>query len=251
MINVQGLTKWFEGTRGRHVILDDVNLSIEEGEFVCLLGPSGCGKSTLMNIVAGFEAPSGGTAAVAGQPILGPDRSRGVVFQAAGALFEWLTARENVELPLIARGIGLRERTEIVDHFLSLVHLKEQADKVPHEMSGGMQQRLQIARVLANSPQILLMDEPFGALDSQTRRTMQYELSQIWSQDKKTVLFITHDIDESIVLADKICVMSQGPSARIKSVYEVDMDRPRSRSDSRYQELWSQIENDIGRDAGI
>lgn len=241
-ISIQSVTMSFPGTPRSQSVLRDVSLEIAEGSFVSLLGPSGCGKSTLLNMVAGFEVPTEGSVLVRGESVCGPGPDRSVVFQSDNALFDWYTVRQNVELPLKIRKIPEPGRKDAAERFLSMVNLTDAVDKYPHQLSGGMRQRLQLARVLANDPWILLMDEPFGALDSQTRRRMQAELMDIWEQSRKTVLFITHDIDEAILLSDRIAVMSRGPLARILKVFDVDLPRPRRRS-SDYDELWQSIDD--------
>jgi NitT/TauT family transport system ATP-binding protein len=212
---------------GTSAILRDFDLEVGEGEFVCVLGPSGCGKTTLLNLLAGFIQPTHGAALLDGAPIVGAGRDRGVIFQSDDALFGWLTARENVGFGLKMRGVpGPQWRAE-ADRYLALVGLAAHADKFPDELSGGMKQRVQIARALANDPKILLMDEPFGALDAQTRAMMQSEVVRIWSETGKTIVFITHDIGEAVILADRIVVMTAGPESRVKAVIEVDAPRPR------------------------
>jgi NitT/TauT family transport system ATP-binding protein len=240
MISIRGVSKSFSGKHDSE-ILCDVSLEIPEGQFVCILGPSGCGKTTLLNIVAGFEEVTHGQVLIHDKPVSRPGADRGVIFQSDSALFDWLTVAENVELPLRIKGFSANTRRARVAEYLDLVHLRGSEAKYPAELSGGMRQRLQIARVLANDPDILLMDEPFGALDSQTRQLMQEELGQIWQKHKKTVLFITHDIDEAILLADVICVMSRGPAARFTNVLVNDLRRPRERRQEGYQNLWSQV----------
>jgi NitT/TauT family transport system ATP-binding protein len=214
--------------RGReYIALQNVSFSISPGEFLCLLGPSGCGKSTLLRMIAGFLAPSAGEVLVRGARIKGPGMDRAVVFQGDAALFNWLTTEENVEFGLRMRRLPLAERRRIVADNIRLVGLEGFEHHHPNQLSGGMRQRVQIARVLANDPAILLMDEPFGALDAQTRGIMQQELSRIWSSRKKTVLFITHDIEESLLLGDRIAIMTAGPGATIKKVLPVPLVRPR------------------------
>ena len=214
--------------RGRdYVALRNVNLSISPGEFCCLLGPSGCGKSTVLRMIAGFQPPSAGEILVRGQPVRGPARDRAVVFQGEAALYNWLTTEENVEFGPRMRGVPEEERRALVRENLRLVGLTGFEHHHPNQLSGGMRQQLQIARVLANDPAILLMDEPFGALDAQTRGILQQEIARIWLAHKKTVLFITHDIEESILLADRVAIMTAGPAATIKKVLEVPLARPR------------------------
>ena len=219
-----------KGNRGEsttHVAVERVNLSVSPGEFFCLLGPSGCGKSTILRMIAGFLPPSSGQILVKGVPVRRPGVDRAVVFQGDASLFNWLTAEENVEFGLRMRGVPRAERRRVVEQNLRLVGLEGFERYHPHQLSGGMKQRIQIARVLANDPAILLMDEPFAALDAQTRGIMQQELFRIWSSAKKTVLFITHDIDESLLLGDRVGVMTAGPAASIKLVLEVPIPRPR------------------------
>ncbi len=227
------------------VAIDRVDLQVREGEFFCLLGPSGCGKTTLLSIIAGFERPTSGEVKVYGRPVTGPGADRGVVFQSDQALFEWLTVEENVEFGLRMRGIPPKERKAIVDRNLYLVGLTAHRHKFPHELSGGMKQRVQLARVLANDPEILLMDEPFAALDAQTRRRMQQELTRLWSKARKTVVFITHDIAEAITLGDRIGVMTHGPAARIKRVVEVELPRPRDHLTEDFVRLFNELHDEI------
>ncbi|WP_260853336.1 ABC transporter ATP-binding protein [Kocuria palustris] len=190
--------------------LAPTDLEIREGEFVCIVGPSGCGKSTLMDMVAGFHAPSSGAVVVDGEPVEGPSAARGVVFQQAN-LLPWKSVRANVELGPRLRGVPAQERREAAERELALVGLEAFADRKPYELSGGMQQRAQIARVLANDPAVILMDEPFGALDALSRERLQVELRGIWRQDRKTIVFITHSIDEAVYLGTRVLVMSPRP----------------------------------------
>ncbi len=205
--------------------LSDTNLSIHKGEFVCLIGASGCGKSTLLRIVAGFEKPSSGDALMWGKPIEGPDPSRGMVFQDY-ALFPWLSVRDNIAFGPIARGLSRGEVKTIVDKFIELVGLGKFATAYPHQLSGGMKQRVAIARVLANDAEVVLMDEPFGALDAMTRERLQDELLEIWERTKLTVVFVTHSVEEAIFLANRVVVMTPGPG-RIESDNALDLPRPR------------------------
>lgn len=190
--------------------LGPIDLRIEPGEFVCLAGPSGCGKTTLLRLVAGFMTPSRGTVRAGGHDITRPSAERGVVFQQP-TLFPWMSVRENVELGLKLRGVDKGTRRAEAGRYLELVGLADFADRRPYELSGGMQQRCQIARVLANDPDIVLMDEPFGALDAITRERLQNELLQIWRETKKTILFITHSVDEAVFLGTRVLVMSPRP----------------------------------------
>jgi len=232
-------------TFGDFTAVAGADLEVRDGEFVCLLGPSGCGKSTLLSVMAGFNEPSGGDLARKGAPVRGVGPEIGFVFQSSDALFDWLTVADNVGFgPRMAR-LGKAERTRIVQEHLALVGLDQAARKRPPQLSGGMRQRVQIARVLANSPEIVLMDEPFGALDAQTRSVMQHELDRIWRHRGCTVVFVTHDIDEALVLADRVAVMTAGPAARIKSVYDVNLPRPRNDDARDYIDLRHQIREDI------
>lgn len=224
MIEIQHLEKTYKTRQGDPVhALSDVNLSIRPGEFVSVVGPSGCGKSTLMRILAGLDVQNGGTATVSGQPIRGPRPDVGVVFQQA-TLLPWKTVLENVVLPATLRGI---DRTARGRELLGMVSLSGFAEKYPFELSGGMQQRVAICRALVCDPDILLMDEPFGALDAITREQMNVELARIQAEQKKTVVFITHSIPEAVFLGDRVVVMSPRPG-RISDVLEVGIPRPRT-----------------------
>jgi NitT/TauT family transport system ATP-binding protein len=214
---------------------------IEVGEFFCLLGPSGCGKTTVLKLLAGFETPTAGRILMDGRPVTGASRDRGVVFQGDDSLYGWLTAVENVEFGLRMRHVDRAERRARAMHYLKLVGLTGQERKYPAELSGGMKQRIQIARVLANEPAMLLMDEPFAALDAQTRALMQIELAGIWRATRTTVLFITHDIDEAVTLGTRIGVMRAGPRSSIKGVIEVALDGARSRTDDGFLRYYKQV----------
>ncbi len=210
-----------------YLALREMNFSIAPGEFFCLLGPSGCGKSTVLRMIAGFLPPTSGDILVRGERIKGPGLDRAVVFQGDAAIFNWLTVEENISFGPRMRGVSVEKYRRIVAENIRVVGLEGFEQYYPNQLSGGMRQRLQIARVLANDPGILLMDEPFGALDAQTRDIMQQELSRIWSASKKTVLFITHDIEEALLLGDRIAIMTAGPGATIKSILDVPLPRPR------------------------
>jgi NitT/TauT family transport system ATP-binding protein len=199
--------------------LEDITLDVRAGEFLALVGPSGCGKSTLLDLLAGLTAPTSGRILFDGQPIVGPGRDRGIVFQQY-ALFPWRTAAQNVEFGLDIAGVRPKQRRDIARRFLDLVGLSGFADRYPHELSGGMKQRVAIARSLAYDPEVLLMDEPFAALDAQTRETLQGELLRIWRATGKTIVFITHGIDEAIVLGQRVAVMTSRPG-RIKHVIDI------------------------------
>lgn len=234
-IEVSGVNKVF--TTGGHdiVALQGIDLTVGQGEFVCLLGPSGCGKSTLLNAVAGFQPPSQGVITVDGQPVLTPGPDRGMVFQEY-ALFPWMTVAENIAFGLQIKRLGRAEVKERVDALLAKLHLQDFRHRYPKDLSGGMRQRVAIARVLALDSPIMLMDEPFGALDALTRRTLQDELLRIWEEVGKTVLFVTHSIEESIYLADRIIVMTYRPGT-IKRDIHVDMPRPRDGSNPEFNRL--------------
>jgi NitT/TauT family transport system ATP-binding protein len=239
--------------REAHVnVLEGVNLEIEKGEFHILLGPSGCGKSTLLNVIVGYLKNTGGEVTVYGKKIEKPGRDRGMVFQNAdSAIFPWLTVRENVEFGLRMRGIKKKDRREAASRYIGLVGLNGHESKFPHELSGGMKQRTQIARLLANDSDILVMDEPFGALDAQTRRVMQGELVRTWRETQNTIVFVTHDIQEAILLGQKIHIMSRSPQANIYKTYGIDLPYPRRESTPRFQEIFSQIQGHFDFGGGI
>jgi NitT/TauT family transport system ATP-binding protein len=226
MITVDRVHKSFSSNKGDFVALGDVSLTVADNEFVTIVGPSGCGKTTLMNILAGLETTSGGRALVDGKPILGPGPDRGVIFQQY-ALFPWLTVRKNVEFGLRTAKVPRLERQERAQHFIDLVGLHDFADALPRTLSGGMKQRCAIARAYAVNPSILLMDEPFGAVDALTRVRLQEQLLQTWSQEKRTVVFITHDVDEAVFLANRVVVMAARPG-RIVETVDVDLPYPRN-----------------------
>ncbi|RQP12018.1 MAG: ABC transporter ATP-binding protein [Microbacteriaceae bacterium] len=226
LISVQEASKIYQTSRGTTVSLDRVSLDVEEGEFITLVGPSGCGKSTMLNLVAGLITPTSGSVLVRDEVVTGPGPDRGVIFQQY-ALFPWLTAQENVEFGLRLQGLSKRDRAQKARHYLELVGLKDFANALPKELSGGMKQRCAIARAYAVNPSLLLMDEPFGALDALTRVQMQEDLLETWSRDKRTVLFITHDVDEAVYLANRVVVMSARPG-RIKEIIDVTLPYPRN-----------------------
>ena len=239
MLTVRNVRKVF----GTDVALGGIDLQVSHGEFVCLLGPSGCGKSTLLNILAGFDEASGGAVDFEGAPVRGAGKDRVMFFQDAGAaLLPWLSAEENVRFALRVRKVPKDEWPAIIDKYLAMVDLKEHRHKFPAQLSGGMRQRLQIARALAVEPKVLLMDEPFGALDALTRRRMHGFLLDIWQRTGKTIVFVTHDIAEAVTLADRICVMSLGPGSRITEVIDVDLPRPRDLGDPSAARLFKRVE---------
>ena len=239
---IRGLSMTFRGADAEVRVLEALDLDVREGEFVCILGPSGCGKSTLLNIVAGFLPPSSGTVRIDGEEVRGPDPRRIFVFQERGA-FPWLTVEGNI-------GFGLgrlpkTERGKRIRHYVRLVGLEGFEKAYPHELSGGMKQRVEVARALAVDPDMLYLDEPFGALDSITRLEMRRELLRIWQAERKTILFVTHDIEESVQLADRVVVLSARP-ARIRRIVEIDLPHPRDLSSRRYLELRDGIFEEIG-----
>jgi NitT/TauT family transport system ATP-binding protein len=253
LVTLSQVSKIYRSLQGSdYVAVRDFSLDIPAGEFFCLLGTSGCGKTTVLNMVAGFEPVSSGDIRLAGRPVAGPAADRGVVFQGDDSLYGWLSALGNVEFGLRMRGIAKREREEKARHYLQLVGLKGQDHKHPSELSGGMKQRIQIARVLANEPQMLLMDEPFAALDAHTRADMQRELKRICRATGKTVLFITHDIDEAIILADRIGVMHAGPASKLKGIVPVALsDEERARTHDRFVSVYRQVHELIRDEVAI
>jgi NitT/TauT family transport system ATP-binding protein len=243
LLRVSNLRKTYDGAHQPYVALDGVDVEISDGEFFCLLGPSGCGKSTLLNILAGFEPATSGSVTSDGVAVTGAGRDRVMFFQDAGsALFPWLSVEENVRFGLRVRGVPRRRWSSIIDTYLGMVDLDRHRSKFPAQLSGGMRQRLQIARALAVEPEILLMDEPFGALDALTRRRMHAVLLAIWQRTGKTVVFVTHDIAEAILLADRIGMMSVGPRSAIAKIFEVGMPRPRDLTDPKVAHLFHEIE---------
>jgi NitT/TauT family transport system ATP-binding protein len=234
-ILIDKVGKVFRGKEREVVALRDINLEIAKGEFVCLLGPSGCGKSTLLNAVAGFSLPSSGTISVDGRLIAQPGPDRGMVFQEY-ALFPWMTVAQNIAFGLEVQKRPKDEIAARIDRLLDTLKLKDFRDRFPKDLSGGMRQRVAIARVLAIDSPILLMDEPFGALDALTRRNLQDELLRIWAEVGKTILFVTHSIEESIYLSDRIVVMTYRPGT-IKRDQHVTLPRPRDPASSEFNEL--------------
>lgn len=242
-LRVQHVSKSFQSKNGTVYVLEDINLEINQGEFVCLVGPSGCGKSTLMNIVAGLEQADSGDVWANGRRIQGAGPDRVVIFQEA-ALFPWLNVIKNVEFGLKLQGIRSRERRNIALEYLKMVHLTKFQNSHIHELSGGMKQRVAIARALAMNPEMLLMDEPFSALDAQTRWILHYELQNIWMKTKKTILFVTHNIREAVCLADRIFILSTSPG-RIKKEFAIDLPRPRDDNDVNVAEYSTRIMQEL------
>ena len=245
-VQVKGVRMVFDTRNGEMVALNGVDLDIHENEFICVVGPSGCGKSTLLNIIAGLTQPTSGTVLCNGKEVTGTGTDRGVVFQQY-ALFPWLTVKKNVKFALEMRGVKGQEADEEAMKYLEKVDLVKFVDHYPKELSGGMKQRVAIARAYAANPEVLLMDEPFGALDAQTRTQLQTELLETWEKDRKTCFFITHDVDEAIILAQKVIIMSARPG-RIKEMVDIDIPYPRTQETKmspRFMELknhiWSQV----------
>jgi len=241
-VRIQDLSKAFH-TNGHEIrVLEHIDLDVREGELVCILGPSGCGKSTLLNIVGGFLPASSGDVAIDGLPVRRPDPRRIFVFQERG-VFPWLTVEGNIGFGI--SGLPATERAARIAHYVRLVGLEGFENAYPQELSGGMKQRVEVARALAVNPDVLYLDEPFGALDSITRLVMRSELLRIWQTERKTILFVTHDIEESCQLADRIVVLSARPGS-IRRVVEVDLPHPRDLSSPRYLALRDSILEEIG-----
>jgi len=253
MLTIENLNKTYISHGSETSALVDINLQIEEGEFVCLLGPSGCGKSTLLKIIAGLIPATSGRIAINGRSVSSPGPERAVVFQDY-ALFPWMSVRDNVEFGLEARKIPAAERREASRRLLKVVGLSDFADRFPHQLSGGMKQRVSIARALAVDPSLLLMDEPFGALDAQTRQLLQDELLRIWREYRKTVVFVTHSIEEAIYLSDRIVVMTARPG-RVKQIVMVTEARPREMAsidmNQRQREVRAVLGEEIARAAAL
>ncbi len=225
-VKIDGVKKIFNGRSGEMVALNGINMDIMDNEFVCVVGPSGCGKSTLLNIIAGLMEPTSGNVYVDGKKVEGTGVERGVVFQQY-ALFPWLTVKKNVEFGLKLKNLPKDEIEEIAMKYIRMVDLEKFANAYPKELSGGMKQRVAIARAYAVNPEVLLMDEPFGALDAQTRTQLQSELLKTWEEERKTCFFITHDVEEAIILAQRVVIMSARPG-RIKEIVEIDIPYPRT-----------------------
>ena len=238
---IENLSKVFAKGNDKFTALEDVNLTVKDGEFVTILGPSGCGKTTLLRIIAGLETYSSGTALLNGEVIVGPGPKRGMVFQEY-SLFPWKTVLGNVMFGPRMQGFSKEEAEVKAMIYLNLVGLADFKNSYPYELSGGMKQRVAIARALANEPEIILMDEPFGALDAQTRNTLQNELLRIWQEEKRTIIFVTHSVDEAVFLSDRIVILSKRPGT-IKKIVEINIPRPRDRT--RPEE--NQIRNEVLR----
>ncbi len=249
MLQITGVSKTYGYGADAQLALSPLDLSIRPGEFVSLLGASGCGKTTLLNILAGFEKPTTGRVVLNGQPVREPGRQRMMFFQdSTEALFPWLTVEENIEFGLRIARMPADQRAAIVDNFLTMVGLANDRKKYPSQLSGGMRQRVQVARALAIDPDILLMDEPFAALDALTKRHMQKELLVIWQRTGKTIVFVTHDIAESIMLSDRIVVMTRGVGVQRIREIPVDLPRPRNPGQPAFGKLFDQIEGLLSHD---
>ena len=245
-LKIDNVVKEYEGRNGKTVALNGVNLDIKENEFICVVGPSGCGKSTLLNIIAGLHEPTSGAAYLDGKKIEGTGVERGVVFQQY-ALFPWRTVLKNVMFPLEMKKTPKEEAEKIALKYIKAVGLEGFENSYPKELSGGMKQRVAIARAYAANPEVLLLDEPFGALDAQTRVQLQTELLETWQKEKKTCFFITHDVDEAIILAQRVIIMSARPG-RIKKIVDVDIPYPRTqatKTDPRFLELKTEVWNEV------
>jgi len=245
VISCQNVLKDFTTKRGVVEVIDDISLEVKENEFVALFGPGHCGKTTLMNILSGLETASDGTVYDKGEEVSGPAAKRGVVFQSM-ALFPWLTVRGNVAYGLKARGFPKSVWMERSDYFIDLVGLKGFEDSFINQLSGGMKQRVGIARAYCNDPEVLFMDEPFSALDAQTRYLMQEEIMRIWSTEKKTIVFVTNNIEEAVYVADRIILMTNRP-AKIKQEYSIDLPRPRDYTSVEFLSLRDEISKNMDR----
>ena len=241
-LRADGIGMVFERDGGGVSVLDDISLEVGEGEFVCLLGPSGCGKSTILNVMAGFIAPTSGQVRIDGEPVVGPDPRRIFVFQERG-VFPWLTVEGNIGFGLSR--LSPEDRQRRIAHYVALVGLQGFEKTYPRDLSGGMKQRVEVARALAVNPDMLFLDEPFGALDSITRLIMRGELLRIWEAERKTIIFVTHDIDEAVQLADRVVVMSARP-AKVQRIVDIDIAHPRDISSARYLSLRDGILEAIG-----
>lgn len=251
---LRGVGKQFtvRGAAEKFTAIDDISIEVGAGEFLVLVGPSGSGKSTLLDLLGGLSTPSSGQILLDGAPVTGPGLDRGVVFQQY-ALLPWRTARANIQFGLEAKGVPRRERKAIADHYLELVGLAGFGDRYPHELSGGMKQRVAIARSLAFDPEVLLMDEPFAALDAQTRESLQDELLRIWRTTGKTILFITHGIDEAVYLGQRVAVLTSRPG-RVKAVIDIEIDRDGDtdvRSSEQFRDyrhrIWTELQSEVSR----
>lgn len=245
IISCSHVSKSFVTKATTNHVINDLNLTVKENEFVVLFGPGQCGKTTVLNVLAGLEPASEGTVTVNGKTVAGPDPERGFVYQTL-ALFPWYTVMQNVEYGPRMAGVSKKERREKARHYIDLVGLKGFEKSFPNQLSGGMQQRVGIARAYCNEPVVLFMDEPFGHLDAQTRYLMQDEIMKIWEQEKKTIVFVTNNIEEAVFLADRVIVLTNCPTT-VKKEYVIDLPRPRSYTDDRFLALRSEIQGIVDK----
>jgi NitT/TauT family transport system ATP-binding protein len=242
-IDLRGVSRHYQMGSESDRALQEIDLQVSPGEFLCIVGPSGCGKSTLLHLIAGLDRPSAGSISLDGQPVLSPGPDRLLILQELG-LFPWLTARENVEFGLRLKGYGKQERRELAREYLRLVHLPQFENNYPHQLSGGMKQRVALARALVMKPDVLLMDEPFAALDAQTRDLLHDELERIWHETGQTIIFVTHNVREAVRLGDRVVVMSYRPGT-IKSEFRIALDRPRHLEKVEVARAARQIHNSL------
>jgi len=248
MVSIDAVTMSF----GSYVAVQDVNLSVADGEFLAIVGPTGCGKSTILNAIAGLLKPSSGTVAIDGQPVRGVQNDIGYLFQ-QDALLPWKTALENVELGPMFKGVGTAERREQSMKWLAKVGLKGFEHRYPHQLSGGQRKRVQMAQALITGPKVILMDEPFSALDIHTRHLMQNELLRLWQEERRAVVMITHDLEEAIALGDRVVVLAAGPRSRVIDSFPVDLERPRDVAEIKldprfmdlYRNIWSSLRGEV------
>jgi len=245
MLFIDCIEKTFHDNGIEKEILKDISFNVEYGEFICILGPSGCGKTTLLRCIGGYEKLSSGRILINQEIVSTPGLDRIMVFQGFEQLFSWKTVKANIEYPLKINKIAKKKRQSLVQDYMQVVQLQDYADYYPHQLSGGMKQRTAIARALALEPQVLLMDEPFGNLDAQTRNTLQRELLNIWKKFNTTVVFVTHDIEEAIILADRILLMSDNPG-QVKNIIQNDLPRPRKPSMEGFSEMWDLLYRHLG-----
>jgi NitT/TauT family transport system ATP-binding protein len=248
MVSIDSVTMSF----GAYVAVQDVNLSVSDGEFLAIVGPTGCGKSTILNAIAGLLKPASGTVSIDGQPVRGVQNDIGYLFQ-QDALLPWKTAIENVELGPMFKGIGAAERREQSMRWLAKVGLKGFEHRYPHQLSGGQRKRVQMAQALITGPKVILMDEPFSALDIHTRHLMQNELLRLWQEERRAVVMITHDLEEAIALGDRVVVLAAGPRSRVIDSFPVDLERPRDVAEIKldprfmdlYRNIWSSLRGEV------
>ena len=249
MLSVKNVSRTFISKDHSITALEGVNLEVRDEEFICILGPSGCGKTTLLRIIAGLDEPTGGEILLDGAGIEGPGQDRGMVFQDY-SLFPWRTVIDNIAFGPEMLGMNKKERYDSAREYLKLLDLEKFEKSYPYELSGGMRQRIAIVRALINNPKLLLMDEPFGALDAQTRNIMQTELLRIWEKKHKTILFVTHSVDEAVYLADRVIVMSARPG-KVKEIFDIDLPRPRIRTGQEANRIRDMVLKSLGTEIGL